>query len=40
MHGYGVSRWIRETTGAEFRAEESAMCRVLRRLEKKGRSST
>ena len=36
LHGYGVSRWIRETTGAEFKVEEGALYPALRRLEKKG----
>jgi PadR family transcriptional regulator len=36
LHGYGVSRWIRETTGEAFRVEEGAMYPALRRLEKKG----
>jgi transcriptional regulator len=36
MHGYGVSRWIREMTGDEFQVEEGAMYPALRRLEKKG----
>ena len=36
MHGYGVSRWIRETTGEVFRVEEGALYPALRRLEKRG----
>lgn len=36
LHGYGVSRWIRETTGEEFKIEEGAMYPALHRLEKKG----
>ena len=36
LHGYGVSRWIRETTGDEFQVEEGALYPALRRLEKKG----
>lgn len=36
MHGYGISRWIRERTGEAFRIEEGAMYPALRRLEKKG----
>lgn len=36
LHGYGVSRWIREATGDEFRVEEGALYPALRRLEKKG----
>ena len=35
MHGYGVSRWIRDTTGDAFRVEEGALYPALRRLEKK-----
>ena len=36
MHGYGISRWVRETTGEEFTIEEGALYPALRRLEKKG----
>jgi len=36
MHGYGVSRWLRETTGEDFNVEEGALYPALRRLEKKG----
>ena len=36
MHGYGVSRFIRHTTGEEFRVEEGALYPALRRLAKKG----
>lgn len=36
LHGYGISRWIRQTTGEEFRIEEGALYPALRRLEKKG----
>ena len=36
MHGYAVSRWIRDTTGDAFRVEEGALYPALRRLEKKG----
>lgn len=36
MHGYGVSRWIRERTGEAFTIEEGALYPALRRLEKKG----
>jgi len=36
MHGYGVSRSIREATGEELQVEEGAMYPALRRLEKKG----
>lgn len=36
LHGYGVSRWIREATGDDFQVEEGALYPALRRLEKKG----
>ena len=36
VHGYGVSRWIRERTGDAFTVEEGALYPALRRLEKKG----
>ena len=36
MHGYGISRWIRETTGEDFNVEEGALYPALRRLEKRG----
>ena len=36
MHGYGVSRFLRETTGNAFRVEEGALYPALRRLEKRG----
>jgi transcriptional regulator len=36
MHGYGVSRWLRETTADDFHVEEGALYPALRRLEKKG----
>lgn len=36
MHGYAVSRWIREATGEAFRVEEGALYPALRRLEKRG----
>jgi transcriptional regulator len=36
MHGYGISRWIRETTREAFRVEEGALYPALRRLEKRG----
>lgn len=36
LHGYGVSRWIRDVTGNEFQVEEGALYPALRRLEKKG----
>ncbi len=36
MHGYAVSRWIREVTGEAFQVEEGALYPALRRLEKRG----
>lgn len=36
MHGYGISRWIREATQDAFRVEEGALYPALRRLEKRG----
>jgi PadR family transcriptional regulator PadR len=36
MHGYGVSRWLRETTHEAFQVEEGALYPALRRLEKRG----
>ena len=36
LHGYGVSRWLRETTRDAFRVEEGALYPALRRLEKRG----
>lgn len=36
LHGYGISRWVRETTGESFSIEEGAMYPALRRLEKRG----
>ncbi len=36
LHGYGISRWIRERTGAAFCVEEGALYPALRRLEKRG----
>lgn len=36
MHGYGISRWIRDTTEEELTVEEGALYPALRRLEKKG----
>ena len=35
-HGYGVARWVRETTDGEFVIEEGALYTALHRLEKKG----
>ena len=36
MHGYAVSRWIREASGEELTVEEGALYPALRRLERKG----
>jgi len=36
MHGYGISRWIREQSGELFRVEEGALYPALRRLEERG----
>ncbi len=36
LHGYGVSRWVREATREDFSIEEGALYPALRRLEKKG----
>ena len=36
MHGYAVSRWIRQASDEEFSVEEGALYPALRRLEKKG----
>ncbi len=36
LHGYGVSRWIRQTTGDVLQVEEGALYPALRRMERKG----
>jgi PadR family transcriptional regulator, regulatory protein PadR len=36
LHGYGISRWIREQSGEEFSVEEGALYPALRRLEQRG----
>lgn len=36
MHGYGISKWIRERTEEGFDIEEGALYPALRRLEGKG----
>ena len=36
MHGYGVSRYLRETTNNAFQVEEGALYPALRRLERRG----
>ena len=35
-HGYGVARWIRETTDDAFVIEDGALYTALHRLEKRG----
>jgi transcriptional regulator len=35
-HGYGVARWVRETTGGDLVIEEGALYTALHRLEKAG----
>jgi PadR family transcriptional regulator, regulatory protein PadR len=36
MHGYAVSRWIRERTDDVLRVEDAALYQSLHRLERKG----
>lgn len=36
MHGYGVSRWIRERTGGVLDVRDAALYKALRRLERRG----
>jgi len=36
MHGYAISRWIRETTREVLSVEEGALYPALRRMEKRG----
>ena len=36
MHGYALSRWIREQSGEAFKIEEGALYPALRRLEERG----
>lgn len=36
MHGYAISRWIREHSGEELKIEEGALYPALRRLEQRG----
>jgi transcriptional regulator len=36
MHGYGVSRWIRERTEGRLAIEDAALYQALHRLERKG----
>ena len=36
MHGYGIARWIQDTTGDVLQIEEGSLYPALRRLEDKG----
>ncbi|MDQ3698462.1 MAG: PadR family transcriptional regulator [Gemmatimonadota bacterium] len=36
MHGYGVSRWIRERTDGALGIDDAAMYQALHRLERRG----
>ncbi len=36
MHGYGVSRWIRQRTDGVLAVEDAALYQALHRLERKG----
>jgi PadR family transcriptional regulator, regulatory protein PadR len=36
MHGYGISRWIRERTDGVLEVQDAALYQALRRLEGKG----
>lgn len=36
MHGYAISRWLREATGDAFQVQEGALYPALRRLEARG----
>ncbi len=36
MHGYGVSRWIRQRTRGELEVEDAALYQALHRLESRG----
>lgn len=36
LHGYGISRWIRERTGGVLDVQDAALYQALRRLEGKG----
>lgn len=35
-HGYGIARWLKETSAEAFQVEEGALYPALRRLEKRG----
>jgi transcriptional regulator len=36
MHGYGVARWLKDTSGDVFQIEEGALYPALHRMERKG----
>lgn len=36
MHGYGISRWIRQRTEEELDLQDAALYQALRRMERKG----
>ena len=36
LHGYGIGRWIRQTSGEVLKIEEGALYPALHRLHKKG----
>lgn len=36
MHGYGIARWIEDTTGDVLRIEEGSLYPALRRIEDRG----
>jgi PadR family transcriptional regulator, regulatory protein PadR len=36
LHGYGIGRWIRQTTGEVLQVTEGALYPALHRLQKKG----
>ncbi len=35
-HGYGVARWVADTTGEDIQVEEGALYTALHRMEKRG----
>ncbi len=35
-HGYGIARWLKETSSDAFQVEEGALYPALRKLEKRG----
>ncbi|MFC1659981.1 PadR family transcriptional regulator [Gemmatimonadota bacterium] len=36
MHGYGVARWLKDSSGDVFQIEEGALYPALHRMERKG----